>query len=337
MTELLRPRAIAIVTGMLGSGKTTLIARLLSNPAMVNTLVLVNEFGEIGLDHHLLKAVTDTVMLLPNGCLCCTVKDDVLQTLREVRRTWLSGDLPDVERILIETTGLAEPATLVAAIASDPLIDGILELSAVSTVIDAENGLWQIENRTTCRNQIRVADRLLLSKIDLVDATKVVALTSQLAALNPLATVEDSRNVEPDRLFRRDFGAPSRSNFACDEPSEHIEQISTIMLRPSRKLLWRPFQIWLGGILDAYGDHLLRLKGQLTFADQLTKAVVIQAVHHHFYPVIELAGETSDDFLVLIFERAISSELTRAIEVSQFSIVREPPVSSMVRSTDATR
>ncbi len=313
-----RTRPIAIVTGMLGSGKTTVIARLLGDPAMADTLVLVNEFGEIGLDHHLLKPVTDAVVLLPNGCLCCTVKEDVLQTLRDVRRAWLSGALPDVGRILIETTGLAEPAPLVAAIAGDPLIGDIVELAAVATVVDAEHGLRQVEDRATCRNQIRIADRLLLSKTDLVDGTTVAALARRLVALNPLATLDSSRSIEPDRLFGRDGGAPSRSSFACDEPSEHVDGISTIVLRPSSDLYWRPFQIWLGGLLDSHGDRLLRLKGRLTFVDRPTGAVIIQAVHHHFYPLVALAGETSDDFLVLIFEKAIGSDLAGAIEASQF-------------------
>ena len=319
MSGLACPRPIAIVTGMLGSGKTTMIGRLLRDPGMADTLVLVNEFGEIGLDHHLLKAVTDAVVLLPNGCLCCTVKEDVLQTLREMRQAWLTGDLPDVGRVLIETTGLAEPASLVAAIASDPLIGDIVELAAVSTVVDAEHGLRQIDDRATCRNQIRFADRLLLSKTDLVDGAAVAALADRLVAMNPLATIKDSATVEPDHLFGRGGEAPVRSTFACDEPSEHIDRISTVVLRPSGNLRWRPFQIWLGQLLEAYGDRLLRIKGQLTFAD-LPVGVLIQAVHHHFYPLIESSGEIRDDFLVLIFEASIRSKLIQAIGSSPFKM-----------------
>ena len=321
MTGLSRLRPVGIVTGMLGSGKTTMISRLLRDPAMTDTLVLVNEFGEIGLDHHLLKNVTDAVILLSNGCLCCTVKEDVLQTLREVRRGWLSGTLPDVGRVLIETTGLAEPVPLVAAITGDPLIGDIVELAAVSTVVDAEHGLRHIEDRSTCRNQIRIADRLLLSKTDLVDGSKAAALAGRLVALNPLATIDDNATIRPDSLFGRDGTAPARSNFACDEPSDHIDQIGKIIIRPSGDLHWRPFQIWLSQILDAYGDHLLRLKGRLTFADRVGSPVIIQAVHHHFYPVVELAGESLNDFIVLIFEKAIGSELAHAIEASQFEIL----------------
>ncbi len=316
MSEFSRPRLIAIVTGMLGSGKTTMISRILRNPAMADTLVLVNEFGEIGLDHHLLKPITDAVVLLPNGCLCCTVKEDVLQTLREMRRDWLSGAMPDVGRVLIETTGLAEPAPLIAAIVGDPLIADTVQLAAVSTVVDAEHGLRQIEDRATCRNQIRVADHLLVSKHDLVDPCDIVALMGRLGDLNPLAAIERTANVRPDRLFERDGQAPIRSTFACDEGFDHLAGIETLVLRPSRDLYWRPFQIWLGTILERYGDHVLRLKGRLSFAD-VSSSVVIQAVHYHFYPIIPISGRNHDEFLVLIFDRKIHFELVDAIHHSQ--------------------
>ena len=319
MTGPLHPRPIGIVTGMLGSGKTTLIARLLRDPAMADTLVLVNEFGEIGLDHHLLKTVTDDVVLLPNGCLCCTVKDDVLQTLRDMRRRWFSGDLPDVGRILIETTGLAEPAPLVAAITGDPVIGDIVELAAVSTVVDAEHGLRQIDERATCRNQIRLADHLLLSKTDLVDGMTTAALKGRLFALNPLATIGYSATFDADRLFERDGKAPARSSFACDEPSEHLDRISSVILRPSGDLHWRSFQIWLGGILETYGDHLLRIKGQLRFADQPT-GFVIQAIHHHFYPLMEIPNADFDEFLVLIFDTPAGSDWNQIVEGSDFQL-----------------
>ncbi len=117
---------IALVTGFLGSGKTTLIARLLRHPDMADTVVIVNEFGEVGLDHHLIRAATDNIILLPNGCLCCMVRQDIVQTLRDLRRSWLAGTMPDFGRVIIETTGLAEPAPLVASIGAHPLLEVVL-------------------------------------------------------------------------------------------------------------------------------------------------------------------------------------------------------------------
>ena len=315
MSGLSTPRPIAIVTGMLGSGKTTMIGRMLGDPAMADTLVLVNEFGAVGLDHHLLKSVTDAVVLLPNGCLCCTIKEDVVQTLRTVRRDLLSGAMPEVGRVLIETTGLAEPAPLIAAVVGDPGILDTFELAAVSTVVDAEHGRRQSQDRATCRNQIRVADHLLMSKGDLVDGADLAALAEHLGGLNPLATMARAGDVGPDRLFRRDGRTAARSSFACDETFDHLAGIETLVLRPMGDLHWRRFQLWLGELLDRYGDHLLRLKGRLTFADHRL-SVVIQAVHHHFYPVIELLDDDSEDFLVLIIDRRISADIANAIDVS---------------------
>ncbi len=304
------PWPVAIVTGMLGSGKTTMIGRLLRHAAMADTLVLVNEFGEVGLDHHLIRAVTDNVVLLPNGCLCCTIRQDVVQTLRELYRGWLAGTIPDFGRVLIETTGLAEPAPLIASIAGHPLLADLFELRTITTVVDGQHGLRQIADRATCRNQVCVADHLILSKGDLVGAGAMAALLTRLGALNGLAAVTPSDAVEPDAVFGR--GA-SRTPFSCDEPADHLNGISTIVLRSQRRLSWSAFQTWLADILDRAGSQLLRLKGRLTF-DTAPGGVIVQAVHHIFYPLTEApAGSGDDDFLVLIFDGAIPADVAERI------------------------
>ena len=288
---------------MLGSGKTTMIGDMLRDPALADTLVLVNEFGEVGLDHTLLKAVTDNVVLLPNGCLCCTIRNDVVQTLRELRLAWLAGTVPDFGRILIETTGLAEPAPLIASLLSHPLLADMVALQTIATVVDATFGAGQIAESATCRNQIAVADHLMVSKQDLVSSSATVeALALQLRRLNPLATIGTSRGVAPGLLFRRETPRVARSTFLCDEPSDHLADIATVVLRQRRPLEWTGFKIWLSQVLDAHGPDLLRLKGRLRFGNS-PSSVIVQAVHHTFYPVIEdPAGDTHKaDFLVLIF------------------------------------
>lgn len=304
------PWPLAIVTGMLGSGKTTLIGRLLRHAAMADTLVLVNEFGEIGLDHHLIRAVTDNVVLLPNGCLCCTIREDVVQTLRDLYRGWLAGTIPDYGRVLIETTGLAEPAPLIASIAGHPLLADVFELRTIATVVDGQHGLRQIADRATCRNQVCVADQLILSKTDLIGADEIAALLARLAALNGLAAVTRSHDVDPDAMFRR---GDSRSPFSCDEPTDHLNGISTVVLTAKRRLAWPAFQMWIADILDRAGSQLLRLKGRLTF-DTAGGAVIVQAVHHVFYPLVEApAGSGGDDFLVLIFAEPIPADVADRI------------------------
>ena len=300
------PWPIAIVTGVLGSGKTTMISRMLRDPTFADTLVLVNEFGEVGLDHALIRAVTDNVVLLPNGCLCCTIRNDVVQTLRELRSAWLAGTIPDFGRVLIETTGLAEPAPLIASLLSHPLLADMVALQTIATVVDATFAPRQIARSATCRNQIAVADHLLVSKQDLVGGLEVEALAAELKRLNRLATLGASGSATPDLLFQRETPRLERSAFVCDEPSDHLADISTLVLRPNRPLAWVCFKIWLSKVLDTLGPNLLRLKGRLTF-EESAASLVIQAVHHIFYPVVEDPEAVTDgtqDFLVLIFDAA---------------------------------
>jgi G3E family GTPase len=305
MTKLHPAWPIAIVTGFLGSGKTTLISRLLRDPDMADTLVIVNEFGEVGLDHHLIKAATDKVILLPNGCLCCSIRQDIVQTLRELYKSWLGGAVPDFVRVIIETTGLAEPAPLVAAIASHPLLAEAFALQSVTTLVDAQHGLTRLGNSHTNRNQICLADRLILSKCDLVEIRVIETLKERLAAMNPLAPIRQGNNgVAPAFLFSR-AGAPlGSSHLRCETVFDHLAGISSVLLRPQRPLAWPAFQAWLNALLNTYATRIMRIKGQLVF-DGYATPLILQAVHHTLYPIAQahVDEDTAGDmFLMLIFE-----------------------------------
>jgi G3E family GTPase len=323
MMEARPPWPIALVTGYLGSGKTTLITRLLRHPDMTDTMVIVNEFGEVGLDHHLIKAVTDSVILLPNGCLCCMIRQDVVQTLRELHRAWLLGSIPDFGRILIETTGLAEPAPLVASITSHPLLSDAFALQSITTLVDAEYGLSQIDG-PTCRNQIRVADFLVVAKCDLAMPGDVSGLQDRLIAMNPLAGIWQSDGViEPGHLFRRTATQPPRALMSCDSGSDHLAGMTTLLLRPQRLLAWTAFKILTHEILTEFGPRLLRLKGRLSF-DAHKTPVIIQAVHHTFYPIVEAPRDSSDDggdFLLLIFDDAVPAGIADRFARTGLTIV----------------
>jgi G3E family GTPase len=305
MTAVFAPWPIAIVTGFLGSGKTTVIGRLLRDPDMTDTIVVVNEFGEIGLDHQLIRAVTDSVILLPNGCLCCSIRQDVVQTLRDLQRSWLSGTLPDFRRVIIETTGLADPAPLVASVGSHPLLAEAFALQSITTLVDAEHGFARLEATLTNRNQVCLADRLILSKCDRVDAPAVKALERRLAALNPLAPIRRSDDgVTPAFLFSRASTAMARSGLQCDAALDHLEGVSSVLLRPERRLAWTAFQAWLHALLNTFGARIMRIKGQLLFQGHAAP-LIIQAVHHTFYPIAEAQigeDEPTTSFLVLLFE-----------------------------------
>jgi G3E family GTPase len=305
MTSLHTVWPVAIVTGFLGSGKTTLISRLLRDADMADTLVIVNEFGEVGLDHHLIKAATDKVILLPNGCLCCSIRQDVVQTLRELYKSWLAGSVPNFTRVIIETTGLAEPAPLVAAIASHPLLAGAFALQSVTTLVDAQHGLTRLGNSQTNRNQICLADRLILSKCDLVETRAIEALQERLAAMNPLALICHGNNgVTPAFLFSRATAPSAMSRLRCETVSDHLAGISSVLLRPRRALAWPAFQAWLNALLNTYDSRIMRIKGQLVFEGHATP-LILQAVHHTLYPIAEApvdADSAADIFLMLVFE-----------------------------------
>lgn len=316
------PWPLSVVTGFLGSGKTTLITGLLRLPDMADTVVIVNEFGEIGLDHHLISQVSDRMILLPNGCICCTIRHDVVQTLRELHQSWLAGAIPDFGRVLVETTGLAEPSGLLASLLGHPLLADVFNLTSVVTVVDAEHGARHLADHRTCWLQVRVADRLLISKCDLAPEAKIAALQQCLIEANPLASVRRlPGHVSPDLFFERTAERPARSGFACEPEPHHLADIGTIVLLSDGPLSWRRFQIWLNDLLERFGPVILRLKGSLCFDGSSTKFIV-QAVHDSFYPIVEAPSHMAQvaDFLVLITDGQLPADLSKNFAACKYNI-----------------
>jgi len=191
---------VSIVTGFLGSGKTTLLNRALADPRLARTAVLINEFGEIGLDHDLVQSGSDNVVLLENGCLCCAVKGDLVKALDRLARGALKGELPPFDRCIIETSGLAEPTPVIEVLLSEPTIAARYALHDVTTTVDAVNGAATLDTHLESAKQVALADRVLVTKIDLLpdgparDAT-LDALRARIAALNPAAPVVDAATI----------------------------------------------------------------------------------------------------------------------------------------------
>src|SRR5215471_13408300 len=203
---------VSVITGFLGSGKTTLLNKLLHHAGMGDSAVIINEFGEVALDHLLVEAIEGEVAVLASGCVCCTLRSDLEQTLRDLLARRDRTEVPAFSRILVETTGLADPAPIVQLLLNNPLVSHFVRLDTVVTTVDAVNGLRHLEEHAEAVKQAALADRLLLTKTDLASPDTIEALQRQLVALNPAAArhVVTNGEIAPDALFGAALFDPSR-------------------------------------------------------------------------------------------------------------------------------
>ena len=194
---------VSVLTGFLGSGKTTLLKGLLEHPDMEQTAVLINEFGEIGLDHMLVREVSEDTILLNSGCLCCTVRGDLVDALRDLFIKRTKGEIPEFRRVLIETTGLADPAPIIHTMMTDPLLSVRYRLDGIITTVDAKHGLKQLDNHKESVKQAAVADRIVLTKTDIAPEDGIQSLQARLKSLNPAAPVFriDHGKAKPNALL----------------------------------------------------------------------------------------------------------------------------------------
>ena len=194
---------ITVLTGFLGSGKTTLLKRLLDDPAMAGTAVIINEFGEVGIDDALVEKIDDDAVLLPSGCVCCAVRGDLVQALERMHTKSLWGDIPPMQRVVLETTGLADPTPIVHTLMTEESLYRIYQLDAVVTTVDAQLALHQIESHFEPAKQIAIADRLIVTKTDLTEPRSIEALERRLRALNPAGQIRRAvkGDIAPSELI----------------------------------------------------------------------------------------------------------------------------------------
>ncbi|MBR2692435.1 MAG: GTP-binding protein [Aquamicrobium sp.] len=315
---------VTILTGFLGSGKTTLLNRLLKQPSMAGAAVIVNEFGEIGLDHLLIEASEEQFQLLDNGCVCCTVRGDLVETLKTLHRRAVGGELPELSRVVIETTGLADPAPILHTLIAEQDLASRYRIAGVVTTVDAVNGPATLERHAEAAKQVAVADRLIITKADLVDGWKVEALQHRLAALAPAAerclvadaaletlldaeTLGDARADRIAAWFDKAIQSVHDHEHECGPHCEHhdhdhhheghglhhgIQSYSFVIDRPVE---WTTFATWLDYIAALKGEDLLRLKGLVCVADDIDRPLVLHGVQHVFHPPTRLDTWPSPD------------------------------------------
>jgi G3E family GTPase len=312
---------VNVLTGFLGSGKTTLLQHLLRAPGMQRTVVLINEFGEIGLDHLLVERVDESLVLLQNGCICCSIRDDLSGALRELLGRRERSAL-DFDRIVIETTGLADPAPILYTLAGEPVIRHHFHLSNVITTVDALNAGLHLSRNPEGLKQVAAADRLVITKTDLAEPAEVCAVHATLARLNATAEILDVHDAKSDPaklLAPRHFSAPHKPAafraVASDtqrELNRHGADIASLSLALDDPLDWTVFGIWLSMLLNRHGNDVLRVKGILNVEGGVAP-VFINAVQHIVHPPQHLERWPTEDrrSRIVFIVRGLNPQLLR--------------------------
>jgi G3E family GTPase len=308
---------VNVITGFLGSGKTTLLQRLLAAPQLSDTAVLVNEFGEVGLDHHLLQRIDDEIVLLQSGCVCCTIRGDLSAAMRDLYAKRERGEIVPFRRLVIETTGLADPVPILSTVMTEPVLRYHFRLGNVVATVDAVNGLANLEHQPESVKQAALADRVVITKTDIADGITIRELSRRLRKLNPSAwQLESALNVtiDPDQLLTRDvYGLEGKAEEVrswltiekeeADAAAPHLHRlrvsahdadIHAFCLRFKRPLDWSAFGIWLAMLLHCHGSDILRVKGLLNI-DANSGPVVINGVQHLVHPPDHLPAWPDDD------------------------------------------
>ena len=318
---------VTVLTGFLGSGKTTLLARLLRDPGFADTAVLVNEWGEAGIDHALVREARGDVVLLAGGCVCCRVAGDVVRALRELHFQRAERRIPAFSRAVIETTGLADPGPLVATLVEMPLAAVRYSLAGVATTLDAEHGVASLEAHPESVAQVAMADRLVVTKADRAGPAAVEAATRRMIEINPgapwrLAADVDAGWLLSSGLHRGAARAPDARGWlnagayaSFARPARH-DGIASFAWRREEPASWADVESALEAVLELCGERLLRLKGLVAVEGEAGPRAV-HAVRHTLYPSARLPDWPDGDRgtrIVFIARHLESAQIARILE-----------------------
>jgi G3E family GTPase len=339
---------VAILTGFLGAGKTSLLNTLLKDPLLANACVIINEFGEIGLDHLLVERSDENIIEMSSGCLCCTMRGDLINTLTDLLLRRDQGSIKQFDRIVIETTGLADPVPILHALMRDELLLSRLSLQGIITMVDGFNGMSTLDNHVEAVKQVAMADRIVLTKLDLLEGKEgedmLFAIIARMRKLNPSARLLTTHRGEAtaERLFNMGLFNPATKsidaqNWLADEQvhraergahhhghdhhhdkSRHDAHIRSFTFRDSRPISPQGLELFLSLLTSYHGPNLLRMKGLIKLQDDPKRPLVVHGVQHVFHPPVRLPSwpdqveETRLVFIVKDIEKRMIEELFKA-------------------------
>lgn len=327
---------ITIVTGFLGSGKTTLLANILHHKGFRNTVVIINEYGQAGLDHRLIRRIEERTRLLSGGCICCNKREDLVKELKDLLIAYENKEIY-MDRVIIETTGLANPAPILFSILTDPLLTHHFFVDFVISCLDAVNGDLHLRANPESVKQIVASDKIIITKMDLVEQETVDLLCAQARILNPASQIitASNGNIDPETVFKT-------RNCLCEtkcsdiirnlkqKDIKHNEKVSSMSIRFYKPLDWTAFGLWMSMLLYAHGENMLRIKGIIDV--EANGPVVINGVQHIIHPPQHLEswnGEERNSHIVFIMKDIAGEKILTSLKVFQHLLGAEPEIEEL--------
>jgi G3E family GTPase len=319
------PLPLHVLTGFLGSGKTTLLNRLLQSPRFSETAVLINEYGAVPIDHLLVREAREETVVLASGCVCCTLRTDLVEQLSMLLDQRARGELPPFKRVILETTGLADPAPIVQTVLKHPSLSDALYLDGIVCTVDVQLGENTLRAHPEAQKQIALADRLVLTKLDLVPEASLASLLPLLRRENPSAQIARSRGTPDDAQLLVDLGhLDTRTVLVAHNPGRlsahaeahaHLHDIKQLAVTLDKPVRFQNFSLWVAMLSQLWAERILRIKAVISAVGEPTP-IAVQAVQHVVYPPLNLPAmpELQGKSHVVVLTRGLSSEQMSEIE-----------------------